>query len=167
MLRYDFWESNSYQRLKSLMAHPLFKKCLAPDIARGEVFPAIRGRKIDFYCKGQKLFSFTGVVFQSNVAYLAAFEQRPKGEITEIQFCSMKVCRSFTDGYKQIKANLALYEQPESGGVFRLCKKFSAFKDGQPPAIGVLDIELSLESQETDRSQDRIDLVLFNSVLTE
>lgn len=162
MSRYDFWERDSFKRLTNLMTHPLFEMSLAPDIARGIVFPAIRGRKVDFYCNGQKLFSFTGDTFQSNVAYLAAFEQRPKGEITEEKFRSMKVCQSFRDGYSQIKANISLYEQPESGGVFKLCKKFSGFKTGDSPAISVLDIELSLESQNTDRSQDRIDLVLFN-----
>lgn len=165
MSRYDFWERDNCKKLTPLMANPLFEKCLAPDIARGEVFPAIRGRKIDFYVKGQKMFSFTGEVFQSNVAYLAAFEQRPRGEITEAQFRSMKVCRSFQEGYTQIKANLALYEQPESGGVFTLCKKFSSFKSGESPPIAVLDIELSLESQDSGRSQDRIDLVLFHQTL--
>ena len=165
MSRYELWERNGGKRLTTLMTHPLYEKCLAPDIAEGTVFPAIRGKKIDFYYKGQKLFSFTRKKFQTNVAYLAAFEKRPKGEITEEQFRSLKVCRSFQDGYKQIKTNLELYEQPESGEVFKLCKKFSSFKDKNPPVISVLDIELSLESQNTDRSQDRIDLVLFHRTL--
>ncbi|MBP90686.1 MAG: hypothetical protein CMJ64_28905 [Planctomycetaceae bacterium] len=147
------------------MTQPLYAKCLAPDIANGNVFPAIRGRKIDFYCKGQKLCSFTGNVFQSNIAYLAAFEKRPTGEITEEQFRSLKVCRSFQDGYKQIKTNLKLHKQPESGEVFKLCEKFSSFKDRKPPVISVIDIELSLESQNTERSQDRIDVVLFHRTL--
>ena len=162
MPRYDFWERNDFNKLTSLMTDPLFENCLAPDIALGKVFPAIRGRKVDFYCKGQKLFSFTGDTFQSNVAYLAAFEQRPKGEVTEEQFRSMKVCQSFRNGYSQIKANISLYEQPESGSVFRLCRKFSSFKAGDPPVIGVLDIELSLAAQDSSRSQDRIDLVLLD-----
>ena len=164
MPRYDYWEAEHGFRLTTLMQHTLFQDCLLDDIREGNVFPAIRGRKIDFYMKGRKLFSFNGMAFQANVAYLAAFQNRPKGEITEEVFSQSKVCNTFKDGYSQIKAHLALYEQPESGGVFKLCKAFSCFAKTFAGPIGVFDIELSLEATDEDRSQDRLDLILFHLV---
>ena len=162
MPRYDYWYANDYHNLNGLLQSALFTNRLLPDILTGTVFPAIRGRKIDFYLKGRKLFSFTGQGFKSNIAYLAAFQNRPNGEITEEVFVNLQVCESFEDGNTQIKKNISLYEQPESGGVFKLCKTHSCFMDNFAGPIGVLDIELSLEANDEERSQDRIDLVLFH-----
>ena len=42
----------------SLQEASLFKKKLLPDIKKGEIFPAIRKGRLDFYHKGGKLFSY-------------------------------------------------------------------------------------------------------------
>ncbi len=163
MARYDFWEHDG--RLAALKGHPLFCHRLLPDILAGAVFPAIRVRKIDFYSRGRKLCSFNGKSFQANVAYLAAFQDRPSGEVTEEAFGRLKLCTSFLDGYEQIKKNITLHEQPESGGVSELCESHSCYAGGFAGPIGVFDIELSLEASDEDRSQDRLDLVLFHTEL--
>jgi hypothetical protein len=160
--RYAYWQQDDNCRLNNLTKQSFFQNCLLPDILTGTVFPAIRGKKIDFYFLGRKLCSFNGNTFQANVAYLAAFKNRPKGEITEDDFRGLKVCESFEDGYTQIKKHVSLFEQPESGGVFKLCKAHSCYRKEFAGPIGVLDIELSLESKDEERSQDRIDLVLFH-----
>jgi hypothetical protein len=161
MPRYDYWEQGD--RIGALKRQPLFVNRLRGDIAAGSVFPAIRGGKIDFYVRGRKLCSYDGRAFRTNVAYLAAFQDRPSGEVTQEQFSRLKLCASFQDAYEQIKKNITLHEQPESGGVSRLCKAHSCFASGFAGPIGVFDIELSLEASEDDRSQDRIDLVLFHT----
>ncbi len=167
MPRYDHWADQNCRNLRALMDQELFKEKLLPDISGGAVFPAIRKKKIDFYFLGQKICSFTSNRFQANVAYLAAFQNRPKDEVTEEQFRELHVCHSFKDGYTQIKKNMRLFHKPESGGLSKLCKKHSFYKadSGQ---IGVFDIELSLEANGDEEAQvrngrqDRIDLVLFN-----
>lgn len=160
--RYQKWYINDYHNLNNLKKHSLFQHCLLDDILRGNVFPAIRSHKIDFYLRGRKLCSFNGKTFQANVSYLAAFQNRPNGEITEDQFAQLRVCGSFEDGYEQIKKNIVLFEQPESGGVFQLCRRHSFYKTDFVGPIGVLDIEVSLEAEDEERSQDRMDLVLYH-----
>jgi hypothetical protein len=163
MPRYDFWALNSKDdQLALLKKHTFFNDCLLPDILNGSVFPAIRQRNIDFYYLGRKLCTYANGTFRTNIAYLAAFQNRPKGEVTESAFSRLLVCRSFSDGYSQIKSNIGLYTQPESREVSRLCKDHSCFKRPHSRPIVVLDIELSLKAVDEGRSQDRIDLVLFH-----
>jgi hypothetical protein len=162
MSRYGYWESDNFRKLKHLTQQSFFKHCLLPDIVKGNVFPAIRGQKVDFYLNGRKVCSFNGAAFQANIAYLAAFQDRPNGEVTEQAFRQLTVCDSFEDGYQQIKNNIRLFEEPESGGVFKLCKSYSCFSEKFSGPIGVLDIELSLAAHEEEQKQDRIDLVLFH-----
>jgi hypothetical protein len=163
MSRYDEWKSANCRKLDELTKHPLFVSCLLPDIKQGFVFPAIRKSRIDFYYLGQKLCSFKNRQFQTNVAYLAAFQNRPQGEVTEAQFRQLKPCESFKDGYMQIKKNIKLFERDESGGVFDLCRHHSCYASSFIGPIGVFDIELSFEANEEGRTQDRIDLVLFHA----
>ncbi|MCC9608620.1 hypothetical protein LOC68_09355 [Blastopirellula sp. JC732] len=162
MARYEFWDPSNSDRLQALKDNSLFRNRLLPDIKQGDVFPAMRKRKIDFYFRGRKLCSFDGGEFRANIAYLAAFEDRPKGEIKEEEFRNLRVCSSFESGYPQIKKNIELHEQPESGGVFSLCRAHSLFNDSYSGPVGVLDVELSIEALDNTRSQDRIDLVLFH-----
>ena len=160
MPRYDYWLLD--KKLDQLKRQSYFTDCLLPDVLTGSVFPAIRQTAIDFYYLGRKLCTYSNGTFRTNIAYLAAFRDRPKGEITEEHFSRLLVCPSFCEGYSQIKNNISLHEQPESGGVFSLCKRHSCFKRPTPKSIVVLDIELSLKALEESRKQDRIDLVLFN-----
>lgn len=144
------------------MGSSLFKDCLLPDIKSGKVFPAIRKSKIDFYHAGCKLFSFNGSEFRSNVAYLVGFERKLTGEVSERALAELRALSSFKDGYSQIKENTKRHSQPESKQVADLWKKHSCCRK-ELGEISVLDIELSLDARDDDRSQDRIDLILFNS----
>lgn len=76
----------------------------------------------------------------------------------------LDLCKSFVDGYEQIKKNVGLYRQPESGEVSDLCEGFS-YARSKPNPIVVLDIELSLKRDPKVKvqAQDRIDLTLFNT----
>lgn len=160
MPRYDHWTLD--KKLDQLNCQSYFTKCLLPDIRTGSVFPAIRQKTIDFYYVGRKLCTYRNGTFQTNIAYLAAFQDRPNGEVSEEAFSRLVVCRSFREAYTQIKKNMTLHEQPESGSVFCLCKSHSCVRTPTPCPIVVLDIELSLKALDETRKQDRIDLVLFN-----
>lgn len=162
MARYSYWEQNDHSRFAALKQHPLFTDHLLPDIEGGEVFPAIRKKKIDFYHVGRKLFSFDGKRFRSNIAYLVAYQNAPNGEVTEPAFKELKLCESFYEGYPQIKKNTKLYAEPESEQVARMWNSHSCFKKSNSGPIVVLDIELSLKALDEDRNQDRIDLVLLH-----
>jgi|GEM_PF-745351 len=163
MPRYDYWANAANgNQLIQLQRNEFFTKCLLPDIRSGLVFPAFRKTDIDFYYLGRKVCSWGTGTFKTNIAYLAAFQNRPEGEVTEAEFSQLVVCRSFRDAYSQIKSHISLYEQPESGEVARLLKDHSCFKTSNSGPIVVLDIELSLKALDEGRKQDRIDLVLFH-----
>jgi hypothetical protein len=162
MSRYDRWTDNEYANLNNLKASVLFKKHLLDDIQSGTVFPAIRKGKIDFYHAGCKLFSFNGTEFRTNVSYLVGFQGKPDGEVSERALNELRALRSFDDGYSQIKENTRRYSPPESKQVADLWNKHSCCRE-ELCQISVLDIELSLTAAESDRSSDRIDLILFNS----
>lgn len=159
MGRYDYWDRKA---LSNLTETKLFKKCLLTDIQNGSVFPAIRGKKIDFYHLGRKLFSYSKSGFRSNIAYVVAYQNTPKGEVAESDLADLKLCKSFFDGYEQILKNTALYAEPESKQVSRLWQKHSYCMRNSGPIVA-LDIELSLNANEEGKS-DRIDLVLFNTI---
>ncbi len=161
MKRYERWANNQYALLNKLRQTRLFADRLLPDIQKGDVFPAFRKHKIDFYHVGRKLFSFDGRGFQSNIAYLVALQDRPKGEVKETDFKTLKLCESFYDGYSQIKNNTRLYIEEESEQVSAIWNKHSCCAHETGPIV-VLDIELSLEAQDDDRFADRIDLILFD-----
>lgn len=162
MSRYDRWTKNDGESLKKLKGTSLFKDYLAKDIRSGKVFPAIRGGKIDFYHFGRKLFSFNGREFRTNVAYLVGFQDRPNGEVSEKAFKKLKLCSSFENGYPQIKDNTKRYSDPESKQVADLWNNHSCCLN-ELRRFSVLDIELSLTATVSDRSSDRIDLILFDS----
>lgn len=163
MPRYDRWDKDAFCNLKKLEQAELFQKCLLPDIQNGVVFPAIRGGKIDFYHVGRKLFSFTNRGFRSNIAYVVAFQDRPKGEVTERDLEGLKMCTSFRDGYEQIRKNTRLYKDPESEQVAHVWNAHSCCRNDSGPIV-VLDIELSLNAKDDGREgADRIDLILFDT----
>ena len=162
MNRYKYWTK---KRLKVLQEQELFHDCLLPDIRNGKVFAALRGKQIHFYCHGRKLFGYSeSGGFQTNVAFVVALKTKKKGEVKEKELTNLRLVDNFVEGYEQIKKNTGLYKEVESAEVSRLCNQFSFAKlpkkvKGQ---IVVLDVELSLESFDEDKSQDRIDLVLYH-----
>ncbi|MBI2802613.1 MAG: hypothetical protein HYX63_20430 [Gammaproteobacteria bacterium] len=164
MPRYDLWEKLDFRKLQALEDSSLFKAHLMPDIKEGVVFPAIRGGKIDFYHVGRKLFSYTNQGFQSNIAFVVACQNRPKGEVVERDLGKLTLCTSFVAGYEQIRYNTTLYAEPESAQVSHIWNTHSYCRSDSG-AIVVLDIELSLDAKDDGRpGSDRIDLVLFDTI---
>lgn len=147
---------------KKLIDEPLFNELL-PDIKEtGEVFPAIRNEVIDFYHKGGRLFSYDKEGFKTHIKYASAYKKHPKSYITESMLRGLETIKNFTDGYNRIKENCSLYSGVESQGVSKIYENYSfaSIKSKNSPIV-VLDIEVSFESIDENRLQDRIDVLLF------
>jgi hypothetical protein len=160
MAYYSHWDSKDYARINKLKQDDLFVDRLSDDIAKGDVFPAVRGKRIDFYHVGQKLFSFNGRRFGTNIKYAVACKTQKGSQVTESALKSLEQVESFVEGYAQIKKNTRLYKKPEAEHVSLLWNRHSAWRAETGPIV-VLDIELSLSKVEP-RKQDRIDLVLLD-----
>ena len=164
---------NGSQQAK-LLATPLYKKELHKDIKAGKIFPAFRNNIIDFYYKGGNAFKFKDGTFSTHVKYASVLNGHDKPYINEKELQKAKLITDFMDGYCRIKENCSLYSGVEAKGVSSLFSK-SSYALPNPntgiPKIVVLDIEVSLKalddleaiSSETQSSQDRIDLLLFNT----
>lgn len=145
--------------IKSLSASSLFSEKLRSDILNEVVFPAIRGGDISFYHKGGRLFNFKKE-FSTNKKYASVIKS-DHDYISDSDFPqNIQLIQDFTDGYTQIKENCSLYAGDEAKGVSSLYHKHSFVK--QKAEIVVLDIEVTFESQSEERSNDRIDILLFN-----
>lgn len=162
--------------LVALMQHSLFQNKLKADIESGDVFPAIRSGKFDFYFRGRKLFSFDQQGFRTNAKFgvvgrLGDVLACDLGkEITEDDLADAKIEHSFETAYEAIKKNIELHKKDESRGVSELCKNFTYAKP-QCEDLVILDVERSLTALSKDdddaednnkkRSQDRVDLVIL------
>ena len=137
----------------------LFMEKLKPDIEKGIVFPAIRVGRVDFYHKGGKLFSYVKEFF-THKKYASAIKS-DSDYISESDLKQkVKVITSFSDGYDQIKENCSLYSGVEAEGVSRIYHRYPFINNDLD--IVVLDIEISFKAKSEERSQDRIDILLFN-----
>lgn len=137
----------------------LFIEKLKPDIEKGTVFPAIRVGRVDFYHKGGKLFSYVKE-FSTHKKYASAIRS-DSDYISESDLQQeVKVITSFSDGYEQIKENCSLYSGAEAEGVSRIYHRYPFTNNDLD--IVVLDIEISFKAKSEERSQDRIDILLFN-----
>lgn len=147
------------QTIQSLTASRVFREQLYPDILAGTVFFAIRGGYVDFYYRGGRLFHFKKE-FSTHKKY-ASVIQSPSDYISESDFDrNLRLIRDFTEGYVQIKENCSLYAGEEAKGISTVYHANSFVKQDQD--IVVLDIEVSFRATEENRTQDRIDLLLFN-----
>lgn len=149
---------NTIDRLR---CDTLFKERLEPDIKQGTVFPAIRQERVDFYHKGGKIFSYRRNEFYTHKKYAAAI--RSDGDY--ISESEIKPITSFFDGYEQIKENCSLYSGDEDEGVSRVYHKYP-FTNSDLGVV-VLDIQISFKAKSKERSQNRIDILLFNKKIQE
>lgn len=160
--------------LDRLMREPLYINYLRPDIAPASgvrvarnqsVFLAIRNRRIDFYHRGGKLFSFDNAGFETNLKYAATIiHHNKKTTVRESELRDVRCITDFSSGYASIKSLCALYAHEEARGVSELYSRFPYTAHGQP--VVVLDIEASFDSRlrdDSDNTQDRIDLILLNT----
>lgn len=145
--------------IKQLLNSALYKYKISPDINEGVVFPGIRNERIDFYYKGGKLFTFDKDGFKTHIKYASVYKSKDD-YISESKISSLERITSFVDGYARIKENCSLYAGVESSGVSCIYSNYSYV--ASKSEIVVLDIEVSLESLDTDKNQDRIDILLFD-----
>jgi hypothetical protein len=145
--------------IQTLKNEPLFVKRLLNDINSGEVFPAIRKNVFDFYHKGGRLFTYDGKAFRTHIKYASVYRlDEAKDYVTQDDLNDPKKC-DFIDDYVRIKENCALYSGVEAAGVSQVYKNsYAKVRSG----ACVLDIEISLRSDQEGRKQDRIDLLLLN-----
>ncbi len=154
-----FKRSFNDELIKQLINSDLYKHKILEDIKTGVVFPAIRAGRIDFYHKGGKVFTFDKDGFKTHIKYASVYKSKDD-YISEAKISSLKRITSFVDGYARIKENCSLYAGIESSGVSYIYSKYSYVS--LTSEIVVLDIEVSLESLDTDKNQDRIDILLFD-----
>lgn len=145
--------------IERLRDSKLYTEKLKPDIDSGVVFPAVRGGYIDFYYKGGRLFTFQKQ-FSTHRKYASVI--KAKGDyVSEADIQNrVKLITDFCDGYDQIKENCSLYSGVEAEGVSRLYHDYPFVKHNL--SVVALDIEVSFEATSEGRTQDRIDLLLFN-----
>ena len=146
--------------IDNLQRSPLFAEKLKTDVQKGEVFPAVRGNRLDFYHKGGKLFFYTRGKFSTHKKY-AAVVRSESSYVSEsdLQGNIERLC-SFSDPdmYHQIKENCSLHSGDEAEGVSRIYHKYPFTKNSSP--VVVLDIEISFKGEE--KAQDRVDILLLN-----
>ena len=145
--------------IQRLVDSDLYKKKMLGDIKGGIVFPGIRSERIDFYHKGGKLFTFDKNGFKTHIKYASVYKSK-EDYVSESKISSLERIDSFVDGYARIKENCSLYAGIESSGVSCIYGNYSY--TASMSEIIVLDIEVSLESLDSDKNQDRIDILLFD-----
>lgn len=145
--------------IENLVNSDLYREKILEDIKAGNVFPGIRSERIDFYHKGGKLFTFDKDGFKTHIKYASVYKSK-EDYILESKIASLERIASFVDGYARIKENCSLYAGVESSGVSYIYGDYSYV--ASMSEIVVLDIEVSLESLDTDKNQDRIDILLFD-----
>lgn len=145
----------------NLKKSSLWTNCLKMDCLNGNVFPAVRNDRIDFYHKGGKLFSFVENNFKTHVKYASVIDSNNDNlnYLSEDQLKEQKLISDFVGGYEGIKANCARFSGKEALGVSEIYHKYSSLSDNE---VIVLDIEISFKSLTNNRKQDRIDILLFN-----
>lgn len=155
-----FKRSFNEELIKQLLKSDLYKQKISEDIIAGVVFPAIRTERIDFYHKGGKLFTYDGK-FKTHIKFASVYRlEEEKNYVTEKDLSAPQKC-DFKEDYKRIKENCAKFAEQEAVGVSRVYSKYS-YANMTSGAM-VLDIEVSFESTEEDRTQDRIDLLISNN----
>jgi hypothetical protein len=159
------------QILMNLKESDLFKNHLLPDLKKGEVFPAFRNNRIDFYYGGGKLFSYSDKGFVTHIKYASVLVGKHP-YISEDELQKPEHIQSFAAGYARIKENCARYSGLEAIGVSAICAGFKSIFKNDAQTIIPLDIEISfsteIEPPMEEQSQignrtDRIDLLLFNT----
>ena len=155
-----FRRSLNDELIEQLLKSELYAHKILKDISIGSVFPAIRTDRIDFYHKGGKLFTFDKDGFKTHIKYASVYKSKDD-YIPESKISSLEKITSFVDGYERIKENCSLYSGVEATGVSCIYSNYSYVASKSD--IVVLDIEVSLESLDPDKNQDRIDILILDN----
>jgi len=149
----------SNELITKLNSQSLFNSHLKADLTKCVVFPAIRKERFDFYHAGQKLFKFDNNGFETNIKFAAVID-KCTDYINENDLNDVKLISNFEDGYSRIKENCSKYSGPEDRCISELYSKYSYLNNNSETVV--LDIEVSFESVDDNKSQDRIDILLYN-----
>lgn len=161
MKNYEFKRSFNDELIDKLKNEDLYKNNILQDIRKGNVFPAVRNNKIDFYHKGGNLFSFDTSGFKTNIKYASVYKNMEEDDyILESKLNDLVKIESFADGYTRIKENCEVFAGIEANGVSSIYDKHSYV--ASKSACVVLDIEVSLKAIDEKRKQDRIDILVFD-----
>lgn len=152
------------RRLKKIIEYNLIKSSLwsnkiEQDCKNQNVFLAIRDNRLDLYHNGGKLFCYDSFGFKTHLKYASVITASGKDYLTESELSSYKLASNFEKNYQRIKENCSNYSGIEAVGVSDLYHKHSYLSNSN---VIVLDIEISFESQNEEKHQDRIDILLFN-----
>ena len=142
-----------------LTSDSLWKNKILNDCMKQDVFLAVRDNIVDFYHKGGRLFCFDGKKFTTHIKYAAVIPKAGKDYLSESELRHYALASKFEKNYGRIKENCKNYSGLEAIGVSELYHRYSYLSDNN---IVVLDIEASFKSLIPGKSQDRIDIVLFN-----
>ena len=123
------------------------------------VFLAIRNNQIDFYHKGGRLFCFDRNGFKTHLKYASVITANGRDYLTESELSGYRLASDFETNYQRIKENCSNYSGIEASGVSDLYHKHSYLSSSN---VVVLDIEVSFESLDEQKKQDRIDILLYN-----
>lgn len=145
--------------IKQLLNSELYKNKISEDIKTGVIFPCVRVERIDFYHKGGKLFTFDKDGFKTHIKYASVYKSKDD-YISESKISSLERIANFVDGYSRIKENCSRYAGVESRSVSSIYSKYSYVSSKSD--IVVLDIEVSFESLDAIKNQDRVDVLLFD-----
>jgi hypothetical protein len=135
---------------------------LEKDCKEQNVFLAIRDNNIGFYHRGGKLFGFDDKSqFKTHIKYAAVIDDadEEKSYLTANELKNKALIPDFATKYERIKENCKNYARVEAQGVSEIYHTHSYLSDGD---IVVLDIEVSFESSNKSKTQDRIDILLFD-----
>lgn len=143
-----------------LLGSALWNNKLKDDCRHDKVFMAIRNNAIDFYHKGGKLFGFNGKDFKTHFKYASVIPSAVKDYLTEKELKALPRVHGFEENYERIKENCKLFSGVEALGVSALYNNYSYLS--AKGNVVVLDIEVSFESKDEGRSQDRLDILLLD-----
>ena len=144
-----------------LVKSSLWTNKLLNDCKSQSVFLAIRDNKIGLYHKGGLLFCFDKFGYKTHIKYAAVIESIGKDYLTEAELTKHKLSSDFESNYSRIKENCSKYSGIEAVSVSEIYHRHSYLSENN---IVVLDIEVSFESYNEEKNQDRIDILLFNKL---
>jgi len=162
-----FKRNLSSNKISALKNEDLFNNKLLNDIRKGAVFPAIRNDYICFYTGNSRPFVFKNNEFKAHKKYLP-FKSNVN-YLSKTDLNQQIYIDNFKDNYRGIIKNSELYIGTEGRGIEKLFEYFSYAKiqkqdkdEGEDIIILDNEIAFSNENIESDKTLDKIDLLLFN-----
>lgn len=141
------------------ISHELWTSKIKMDCENQSAFLAIRDNRVDIYHKGGKLFGYDKNGFKTHLKYASVIASNGQDYLTSKELANYQLASDFKTNYKRIKENCSKYSGIEALGVSDIYHKHSYLSNSD---VVVLDIEVSLESLDEGKKQDRIDILFLN-----